>query len=159
VVTLQSNSALVLPDATVTIPAGQTSAGFNVKTLVTPVQAQATIVATLAGCSPAQVVLTVNPPVCVSSVSLSVGAVNGGDDLTGKVTLSAPAPSGGVLVRLQSSDSHVVVPATVTVPAGQTSVSFKISTKEADNNNSVQVTISANTDGCGASATLTVKQS
>ena len=159
VVTLQSNSALVLPDATVTIPAGQTSAGFNDKTLVTPVQAQATIVATLAGCSPAQVVLTVNPPVCVSSVSLSVSTINGGDDLTGKVTLSAPAPSGGVLVRLQSSDSHVVVPATVTVPAGQTSVSFKISTKEADNNNSVQVTISANTDGCGASATLTVKQS
>ena len=158
VVTLQSNSALAIADASVTIPAGQTSAGFNVKTLATPVAAQATITATLAGCGPAQVSLTVNPPVCVASISLSATTVNGGKSLTGRVTLTAPAPSGGVVVRLQSSDSHVNVPASVTVPAGQTSVGFNISTRSADSDNTLQVTISANTDGCGASAMLTVKQ-
>jgi uncharacterized protein (TIGR03437 family) len=159
VVTLQSNNALAIADASVTIPAGQTSAGFNVRTLATPVAAQATIFAALAGCSPAQVTMTVSPPLCVASLSLSASTVNGGQDLTGKVTLTAPAPSGGVLVRLQSSDSHVTVPASVTVAAGQTSISFKISTKSADSDNAIQATISANTDGCGDSATLTVKQS
>jgi hypothetical protein len=153
-VNLQSNNQIAAPDAGVLIPAGQTSAGFNVRTLTTPISAQAEVIATLAGCGFAQVALTVNPPVCVSAVSFSANTVSGGQDLTGTVTLSAPAPSGGVVVQIQSSDSHVTAPATITVTQGQTSATFKISTKRVDS--SLNVTVSAGADGCGSSATLTV---
>jgi hypothetical protein len=98
--------------------------------------------------------LTVNPPVCVSAVSLSANTVDGGQDVTGAITLNGPAPSGGVVVRLQSSDSHVTVPATVTVAQGQATATFKIGTKRVDS--SLNVTVSASADGCGSSATLIV---
>jgi uncharacterized protein (TIGR03437 family) len=157
-VNLQSNNSIAAPDTSVTIPAGQTSAAFNIRTLVTPIAAQAEIIATLSGCGFAQAALTVTPPVCVASVGLSSGAVTGGQDLTGSVTLTAPAPAGGIVVRLQSSDSHVTVPSSVTVPQGQTSATFKIGTKRTDTGIG-GVAISASTDGCSASAALTVNQS
>ncbi|OGD10905.1 MAG: hypothetical protein A2Y86_06025 [Candidatus Aminicenantes bacterium RBG_13_62_12] len=45
---------------------------------------------------------------------------------TGMVTLSAAAPSGGAVIVLSSSNPEIVVPSTVTVPAGRTSANFPI---------------------------------
>lgn len=45
---------------------------------------------------------------------------------TGTVTLSAPAPSGGAMIVLSSSNPEIVVPSTVIVPAGRTSANFPI---------------------------------
>jgi hypothetical protein len=45
---------------------------------------------------------------------------------TGTVTLSGPAPSGGAVIVLSSSNPEIVVPATVTIPAGQTRAMFPI---------------------------------
>jgi hypothetical protein len=44
------------------------------------------------------------------------------------VTLSTPAPAGGRVVSLFSSDASVVVPATVTVPQNATSTTFTVTT-------------------------------
>jgi hypothetical protein len=46
--------------------------------------------------------------------------------INGKVTLNAPAPPGGLAVRLASSNAAASVPATVVVAAGRTSATFKI---------------------------------
>ncbi|RYG47563.1 hypothetical protein EON79_06980, partial [bacterium] len=45
---------------------------------------------------------------------------------TGTVKLASPAPAGGQVVGLTTDDPDVQVPATVTVPAGQTSATFTL---------------------------------
>src|SRR5206468_6252677 len=56
-----------------------------------------------------------------SALTLSPSSVTGGSSSTGTATLSAPAPSGGTVVSLSSTNPGVAsVPASVTVPAGGT---------------------------------------
>lgn len=51
-----------------------------------------------------------------------------GNTAMGHVTISRPAPAGGAAINLQPSDPLVKVPATVTIPAGQVTASFQITT-------------------------------
>lgn len=64
----------------------------------------------------------------LTSLALSQSTVVGGTPLTGTVTLSAPAGSGGATVQLQSNNPAAQVPPSVQVPAGQTSASFAVTT-------------------------------
>ena len=65
----------------------------------------------------------------LKKVALNAAAVVGGVSAIGTVTLSAPAPRGGVPVALASSNTAVAtVPAVVTVPAGATTVQFTVTT-------------------------------
>jgi hypothetical protein len=60
---------------------------------------------------------------------VSSSSVAGGASATGTVGLNVPAPAGGALVSLFSSNPAAAsMPASVTIPEGQTSVSFAIST-------------------------------
>jgi len=54
--------------------------------------------------------------------------VVGGISSTGTVTLSGPAPTSGVVITLVSNKTDAVVPATVTVPGGATTVKFTVTT-------------------------------
>jgi IPT/TIG domain len=56
--------------------------------------------------------------------------VVGGGDATGTVALNGPAPAGGIVVALSSSEASVTVPSSVTVPAGETYASFTIGTQQ-----------------------------
>src|SRR5207248_1761137 len=80
--------------------------------------------------------------------------VTGGSPSTGTVTLTAAAPSGGVVVNLQSSDSHAQVPSTTTVPAGQTSTNFPVQTSTVTTTTSA--TITGSEGGSSASTVLTI---
>src|SRR5215208_6273435 len=90
--------------------------------------------ARLSGCT-----VSSSPPPPSSSASLSSLTVSptdvvGPDPATGTVTLSAAAPSGGVVVDLTSDNTAAAtVPPSVTVPAGSTSATFTVSTKEVTN--------------------------
>src|SRR5215217_3770314 len=69
-----------------------------------------------------------------STLTVSPTDVVGPDPATGTVTLSSAAPSGGFTVDLTSDNTAVAtVPPSVTVPAGSTSTTFTISTKEVTN--------------------------
>ncbi len=95
--------------------------------------------------------------VALSSLSLNPSTVVGGllGSSTGTVTLSGPAPSGGAVVSLSSSNASVAsVPASVTVPAGATSASFTVNTSIVVV--STSVTISGSYNGTTQSASLTV---
>ncbi len=93
----------------------------------------------------------------LSSVTASPSSVVGGNTTTGAVTLTAPAPSGGVPVSLSSSNTTAaLVPASVTIPAGATSATFTITSKAVTA--STPVTISASFGGITRTATLTVTQ-
>jgi hypothetical protein len=72
------------------------------------------------------------------------------------VTLANPAPDGGALVTMASSNATVVhVPATVTVAGGSRSLAFLIDTSTV--NVSTSVTITASYSGTTMSVTLTVR--
>jgi thermitase len=91
----------------------------------------------------------------LSSLTLNPTSVVGGNSSTGTVTLTAPAPSGGFVVNLSSSNTNVAtVPSTVTVPAGATSANFTVSTQAVSS--ATNVTITASAGGISRTATLTV---
>jgi hypothetical protein len=64
----------------------------------------------------------------LSSFSFSPAAVVGSKSSTGSLTLSSPAPAGGILVLLSSDQSCATVPASVKVPGGAVHASFLVKT-------------------------------
>ncbi|MCI0535199.1 MAG: hypothetical protein L0Z50_08220 [Verrucomicrobiales bacterium] len=91
----------------------------------------------------------------LSSLSLSPTSLVGGNTSQGTVTLSSAAPSGGAVVTLSSSSPSVApTPASVTITAGATSVTFIINTATVTTMNNA--TISATFSGTARTATLTV---
>jgi hypothetical protein len=87
-------------------------------------------------------VVTIRVPRIVASLTLKPNKVTGGKASTATVTLDGPAPKGGLLVTLKSSDKkRAKVPAMVTVLKGKTSATFKVTTKKV--NRTTEVTIAA----------------
>jgi hypothetical protein len=81
--------------------------------------------------------------------------IGAGVATTATVTLNQPAPAGGALITLSASDPKAAkVLATVTVPAGQSSVSFPV--QGSGVSIATTVTLSAVYNGGTASASLTV---
>jgi hypothetical protein len=109
--------------------------------------------ARLSGCT----VSSPPPPseVALSSLTLSQTTVVGGNSVTGTVTLTAAAPSGGFVVSLSSSNPTLAsVPASVSVAARATSANFTVSTTAV--NDTQSATITASGGGVSRSVTLTV---
>ncbi len=70
------------------------------------------------------VVVTVGSGPTITSVSFMPNPVYGGYVTTGRVELSGPAPGGGVTIALSDNLSIFSTPASVSIPAGQTSATF-----------------------------------
>ena len=65
-----------------------------------------------------------------ASLTLSPSNLSGGSPSTGTVTLSGPAPTGGLVVALASSDTAVAaVSVSLSVAAGKTTGTFSVTTK------------------------------
>jgi hypothetical protein len=111
-----SNTALVTVPGSVSVPAGVRRATFT-PTLVDPRARSARLYATLPGSAAsglfAWYVAALPAP--------ATGA-------TWTVSLNGPAPRGGLLIGLSSSDATVAtVPGSVTIPTGKTSATFPVS--------------------------------
>jgi trimeric autotransporter adhesin len=86
--------------------------------------------------------LMLNPTTLNAPVVGGIATVVGGTALQGTVSLNGPAPSGGALVTLVSTDTTVAtVPASVLIPAGTSAANFTINTKV------VATTVSSNVGG------------
>ena len=99
-----------------------------------------------------------NPPSGVpqlSSVTASPSVVTGGQNSTGTVSLTAPAPAGGATIALGSDKPSATVPANVLVSAGAGSAAFPIATTPVAA--SVTATISASYSGITKTTTVTIK--
>lgn len=86
--------------------------------------------------------------VALTSFTLSPTTVFGGCDQgsRGTVTLNAPAPSGGTVVMLSSSNTDLAtVAAGIRVPAGAASYTFPVRTKWVNSNQSVNITATLGT--------------
>ena len=123
-----TNPAASMP-ASVTVPAGATTAKFTITGVVVTSNQTGTVIASSGGVSKSAV-LTVRP-IGVASVSISPNPVVGPGSATGTVTLECPAAPGNITVTLTSSNPAVanVVPS-IRVPAGATSASFHVSTAD-----------------------------
>src|SRR5207245_5932970 len=126
VVTLTSSvPAAVAVPANITIPAGSATAAFTIMAGPVAASTSVTISAAINGVGQSAI-LTVFPlPVPISYTLSPWTMVGPGVVTTATVALSQAAPSGGVVVTLSASDTKSAkFPSTVTVAAGQSSVSF-----------------------------------
>jgi hypothetical protein len=154
-----SNVSVATTPTNVVVPAGSTSVTFTVSTSSTTAATTTVLISASDGGVTKSANLTVSPAssssVSLSSLKLSQTSISGGNSLNGTVTLSAAAPSGGIVVALTSSNSSVAsVPSSVTISAGSTSANFKIRTQRVSSN--TNVTISGTYNGVTKSASLTV---
>ena len=140
--------------ATVTVPAGASTASFTITTFPvdnTTAQLSASLGSTTLF---AALSITSAPSVTLTSVTLSPSSVVGGASSTGTVRLSAAAPSGGAVVSLSDNSATATVPASVTVAAGATTATFTVTTSAVSS--TTAVTITASSGASSVSATLTV---
>jgi IPT/TIG domain-containing protein/putative pyrroloquinoline-quinone-binding quinoprotein len=159
-----SNSAAAQVPASVTVSGGKTTGSFIVSTspvqAVTSVQLSAAysgaIVSSVLSVQPASTPLPATGP-ALASLSLSPTTVRSGNSSQGTVTLSGPAPAGGMQINLSSSNTSVAtVPASVAIAAGSNSATFTVQAGRVWSTRNV--TISASAGGVTKQAILTVKR-
>jgi hypothetical protein len=106
------------------VPVGQTSATFSIGVRNVPATTTFEIIATYDDVV-LRAPITVNgSSAALSSLTLNVNSVSGGQGGVGHVTLTAPAPAGHVLINLSASHPALNVPADVTVSSGSTTGLF-----------------------------------
>lgn len=151
--TSSDNSIAILP-AKVTVPAGKKSVTFNVTTKSVLGQKSAVVTATFNGVSVQTTLNVVSAH--IATVSLSPSTVTGGQTSQCTVTLNTGAPVGGATVTLQNSNGTIAtVPASVFIPAGQSSVTFNVTTQPVSRSLSVTITASYNSTQGAGSLTIT----
>jgi hypothetical protein len=154
-----SNTGAARVPASVTVVAGASSASFTISTSAVSASTGVTITAAYGGVSrTATLTVTPAPPPAptLASLTLNPTSVFGGQNSTGTVTLTGPAPAGGAVVALSSSNPGAAsAPSTVTVPAGATSASFTVSTSSVLFSTSSN--ISASYNGTTRTATLGIR--
>jgi hypothetical protein len=134
IVLTSDNDKVSLPTV-VAVRFATNSVDFAITTLaVTSVQT-VTLTATLSHAT-VSATLSLLPPL---QLTLDASAVVGGNSVTGTVTLADPAPVAGANVRLTSGDGAVHV-SPVTIPAGQTSQTFTLTTSAVTAARTVSIT-------------------
>lgn len=147
-----SNPAVASVPATVIVPSGSNMVTFPITTTAQCSSNTVTLMST-SGANSLSASVTVTPP---PPASLSFNSpVRGGTPVAARVYLVVPACSAGQPVTLSSSNPSVAsVPASVVVPAGQTSAPFTITTSTV--NTSTSVTISGTSNNVTKTKILTV---
>ncbi len=126
VVSLKSSTSAAVVPSTVKVAANSTSAQFQITTSAVSSSTQVTITASDTGASQTSV-LTVTPAT-LSRFNMADAVLLGSTSTIGTVEIGSPAGPNGDVIKLSSSTIRAIVPASVTIPAGQTSVSFTVNT-------------------------------
>jgi hypothetical protein len=156
-VKLASSSKSATVPASVTVAVGASMGQFTVKTTSVTATTSATITGTYLTSSQ-QASLTIQPLPVLNSVTVNPSSVVGSSTtvVTGTITVSGPAPAGGLVVKLSSSNTAAAtVPASVTIAAGNTSATFAVGHKKVTATKNV--TITATLNGKTGVTTLTVQ--
>ena len=151
-----SHPNLVGLPATLTVPGGQRQASFTLTTQRVGSPTTVQVSATMNGRS-RTASLTLTPSLRLRSLQVNPTTVLGGNSATGTLELTEPAPAGGVVVPLNHSVSgaSVSLPASVTVPQGQTRATFTIQTEPVSQ--TATLNLSASLNGSQIQASLTIQ--
>ena len=152
IATSSANTAAAVVSAGTSLGAQASSAGFAVTTKPVAASTLVSLKATYNGVS--KTVSLLVRAATVTKLGFLPSPVIGGQSATGTVTLSSPAPSGGLVVHLSHTGSADTVPTTVTVTAGKTQATFTVTTKTVST--STTDTISAEANSSVAKTTLTI---
>ena len=142
VVTLSSSNGAASVPTSVTVSGGALSASFTVNTTPVSSATSATIAANYNNSNVSATLSIGAAPTLptLTALTLNPASVRGGSTSTGRVTLSGPAPAGGAVINLSSSNPSVAtVPASIVVPAGATSATFSVSTARVSSSTSVVI--------------------
>ena len=152
-VKLSCDSKFVTVPVSVVIGSGATTTTFKVTNSMVTTPVTATISASYSGATQTATE-TVNP-LQVVAVSIAPGSLLGGASATATVSISGPAPTGGLKVLLTSTNKAAPVPATLVILAGKISTAFAIKTIPVASN--VLATVTAKFGTVSQSATLSVQ--
>ena len=139
-VALASGDATIGVPASVTVPAGKTSASFPISTQIVAAPKSAIISAALGATKMAT--LNVRMP-GVGSLILIPTNVSGGDTSIGIVTLEAPSAA-PVVVTITSSKTQAVPDAVIVIAAGDTTGTFSIATSAVSSTTTATITAKGN---------------
>lgn len=126
-VAISDNSSSITTPSSVSVTAGAVSATFLVETAAVTQSSVRTITASYLGVNKSAII-TINPASALTSLSLNPSSVKGGQSTTATVTISFPAPAGGISVALADNSSAITTPSTVAVPQGATSAQVTVQT-------------------------------
>jgi hypothetical protein len=149
-VTLTGVGPVSVP-ASLTIPAGLDEQTFPVTTSVVAVDTLATVSASASGTTVSGTLHVLAP--VVEDVIFSPTSVPGGKPSNGRVTISGPAPAGGLTIKL-TCKGPASVPGTVVVAAGKSNVEFTVNTSVVTA--TAQATVTAALNASTAAGVLTV---
>lgn len=153
VVELSSSSTLASVPASVTVPAGQKNASFQVETVTTASPVSVVVTAVTEG-QTGRTTLMVDPP-SVAELIVAPQLIQGGSVALGTVSLNGPAPTAGLTLNLSSNSASVDVPGSVRVPKGASSAQFKVDTRAVAT--TTVVTVTAKHGSTTASCTLEIQ--
>jgi hypothetical protein len=151
-----SNPAVLSVPANFTIPTGAQSGTVTAITSAVTVSTPVTLTASY-NSSSKTATITVLPtpgPAALSSIGFFPNVVTGGTAALAILGLTNPAPAGGFTVTLSTNNPIAMVPATATVPAGETTGSFSVPTSTVTT--STGMTVFAMAGGITQLAPLTV---
>ncbi len=151
-----SDPAVATTPTRVTVKRGDTAATFTIATRAVTTAATVDIAGSYGGLTQRDS-LTVIPPSAITLLQLTLNpsSVTVGATAAGTVTMSAPAPAGGVLVSVAVKHRNVATaPSSVIVPGSATSASFTITAERVHTAKTTDV--SATYAGVTRTATLTV---
>jgi hypothetical protein len=137
--------------ATVTIPEGGTSVTFPIGALHRTYDLTDLI---YAESDTLKLQNSISAVTMLAAVRTQAATVQGGMPVVVSIALNARSGSGGVTVALSSDNAAVRVPASVTIPEGESSILFRIGTIPV--RESVDVTITATHEGATATTGLRV---
>lgn len=121
-----SNPAATVP-VNVVVPSGYNQTTFNITTTVVASTQVATISAVYAGVTKTTN-FSIHPAPSLKTFSISPNPVRSGGKPTATITLNGVAPVGGAKVTLSETASEFSVPTYVIIPAGESSISFPVTT-------------------------------
>ena len=151
-VIILSNSAAVIVPHTVVIPAGASQATFNIITKAVPSNKVVQVKA-ITGATVKTADLIVTPP-DLATLSISPSSLLGGSSAMGTLSISSPAPVGGLAIKVVSNSLSATVPATAIIPSGKTTGTFAIHVLAVGKVTTVTITSTLN--GVSKSSVLTI---
>jgi hypothetical protein len=148
---LSSDSPLISVPATIVVPAGSFWGNFEINAAYTDCNISAHVTASVNGSSRSDgLTIIADPPQSLSTPASAAG----GTSVQATVTMAAAAPTGGVAVSLYSFSAAVSVPSSVTIPAGDSSATFKVTTSPVTS--TTHATIAASLAGGSVSSTMVI---
>ncbi len=158
-ITLSKTAGALTMPGSVTVPQGDSSAGFAATAGQINSDTPVTVTATAGGVTRTANITLKAPaiaPVSLSSLACSPLTVAPAGSSVCSVTLTGAAPSTGFVVSLSSNNSEVAVPGSITVQSGATSAGFSAS---AGSGASGTAQVTAQAGGVSKTALLTITSS